>query len=66
VLCAVLFIFVVRPVSGIIGLVGYQHAPWRELLVIIFFGVRGIGSLYYLSYALNEKIFPEQKKIGPW
>ncbi len=32
--------------------------PWRERAAISFFGIRGIGALYYLSYALNEAEFP--------
>lgn len=57
VLCAILIIFVVRSVSGIIGLIGFDRAPWRERLAISFLGMRGIGSLYYLAYALNEEDF---------
>lgn len=63
VLAAVLIVFVVRPVSGITGLIGYDRAPWRERLAISFYGVRGIGSLYYLAYALNEEDFPGAEEI---
>lgn len=63
VLCAVLIIFVVRPASGVLGLIGYKHAPWRERLAISFLGMRGIGSLYYLSYALNEEDFSGAEEI---
>lgn len=57
VLSAVLIIFLVRPVAGILGMIGFKRAPWRERLAISFLGMRGIGSLYYLSYALNEEDF---------
>ncbi|MEX0966060.1 MAG: cation:proton antiporter [Bacteroidia bacterium] len=57
IVCAVLIIFVVRPVAGMAGLAGSKAAPWRERLAISFLGIRGIGSLYYLAYALNQQDF---------
>lgn len=46
------FLFVVaRPVSVLIALAG-SRTPWRALGLIGWFGVRGIGSLYYLMYAI--------------
>lgn len=53
---AILVVFVIRPLAGVVGLIGVA-APWRERLAISFFGVRGIGSLYYLAYALNKTGF---------
>lgn len=52
-----------RPLSGIIGLIGFDRAPWRERLAVSFFGVRGIGSLYYLSFALNEEDFAGAEEL---
>lgn len=63
VISAILIIFVIRPVSGIIGLIGFKRAPWRERFAISFLGMRGIGSLYYLSYALNEEDFSSSDEI---
>lgn len=49
-----LFLFVVaRPLSVMLGLAG-TGLPMRIKLIIGWFGVRGIGSLYYLMYALNH------------
>ena len=49
-----LFLFVVaRPVSVLLGLAG-TGLPTRIKLIIGWFGVRGIGSLYYLMYAINH------------
>ena len=31
--------------------------------MIGFFGIRGIGSLYYLAYALSEAAFPQAAEI---
>jgi NhaP-type Na+/H+ or K+/H+ antiporter len=51
-------IFVVRPVAGVIGMFG-SSMPWSERLVVSSFGIRGIGSFYYLAFALNEASFGE-------
>lgn len=63
VVAALLIVFVVRPLSGVLGLVGFDRIPWRERLTISFFGVRGIGSLYYLAFALNEAEFPGAEEL---
>lgn len=57
VVLSVLIVFAVRPLAGIAGLIGFDRAPWRERIAISFFGVRGIGTLYYLAFALNEEEF---------
>jgi NhaP-type Na+/H+ or K+/H+ antiporter len=43
-------IFIVRPVSGWLSLAGTMPRN-RERAVVAFYGVRGIGSIYYLAYA---------------
>ncbi|MCE3605763.1 cation:proton antiporter [Massilia sp. P8910] len=49
-----LFLFVVaRPLSVMIGLLG-SDSSMRIRSITAWFGVRGIGSLYYLMYALNH------------
>jgi NhaP-type Na+/H+ or K+/H+ antiporter len=63
VLCAVLIIFVIRPVAGVLGLIGFDRASWSDRLAISFFGMRGIGSFYYLSYALNEETFEGKEEL---
>jgi len=46
-------LLVIRPVSVMVGLIGSStSAPQRGL--IGWFGIRGIGSLYYLTYAMNH------------
>lgn len=50
-------IFVVRPAFGLLGLLGAKM-PWRERFALSFFGIRGIGSFYYLAYAINQADFP--------
>lgn len=53
---AVALVLVVRPLFGWLGLLG-RPMPRGERLAIAFFGIRGIGSLYYLAYATNENVF---------
>jgi NhaP-type Na+/H+ or K+/H+ antiporter len=55
---ALLFLFVVRPVSAWLSLIGTGR-PRRERAFIAFFGIRGVGSFYYLAYALNHGKFEE-------
>ncbi|MCG2581902.1 MAG: cation:proton antiporter [Marinobacter sp.] len=47
-----LFLFlVVRPVSVFLGLLG-SGTPFRLQMLVGWFGVRGIGSIYYLMFAI--------------
>lgn len=48
-----LAILVVRPLSGWFGLAG-ADCPAGERAAISFYGIRGIGSFYYLAYALGH------------
>ncbi|HEV7416797.1 MAG TPA: cation:proton antiporter [Tianweitania sediminis] len=50
---AVVILLVVRPVTGLLGLIGVK-AAWSEKLTLAFFGIRGLGSFYYLAYGLNH------------
>ena len=58
VLVGLALLVVIRPVSGILSFIG-TGASWPERAVIAFFGIRGIGSFYYLSHALAESSFQE-------
>src|SRR5690606_16815149 len=49
-------IFVLRPVTAFLSLLLLDR-PKRELYAVCFFGIRGIGSLYYLAYAMNHEGF---------
>lgn len=52
-----LLFLVIRPLAVAIGLRGSRIPPTQQRL-IAWFGVRGIGSLYYLGYALNHGLDP--------
>ncbi len=62
VLVAVVIIVIVRPLSGWIALARGKTGP-RERGVISFFGVRGIGSLFYVSYGLQKGDFVEENSL---
>lgn len=53
---AVLLLLVVRPLAGWVAQFGAAAGP-RERVVTAFFGIRGIGSLFYLAYALASHDF---------
>ncbi|MGE5523541.1 MAG: cation:proton antiporter [Rhodospirillaceae bacterium] len=46
-------LFVIRPISALAGMAGSDIAPVRKMLVA-WFGIRGVGSLYYLAYAITH------------
>lgn len=51
-------LLVVRPLSVALGLAGTRQPTVRRRLVG-WFGIRGIGSLYYLAYALSHGVSGE-------
>ncbi len=53
---AAVFVLVIRPVAGYIALFGCTF-PHRERWAIAFFGVRGVGSIYYLAFAQTRGDF---------
>ncbi|PRH76091.1 cation transporter [Streptomyces solincola] len=55
-LIGLLLIVLVRPLTGWVGQLGFTAGP-RERTVVAMFGLRGIGSLFYLAYALGEHPF---------
>jgi NhaP-type Na+/H+ or K+/H+ antiporter len=61
-LFALIALFIVRPLSGWISLMGSRPSA-DEKAVISFFGIRGLGTAYYLAYAVNHADFPEAKLI---
>ena len=58
----VAFLLIIRPVAGWVGLLGGRTGP-QERFVIAFFGVRGIGSLFYIAYALTHGSFAEPHRL---
>ena len=59
---ALLAIFLVRPLAGWLCLAG-TACPSTERAVISFFGIRGLGSIYYLAYALQKENFDKVEAV---
>ena len=53
---AVIVLFVIRPVVGMLSLAG-SNMYRCERSIVSLFGIRGIGSFYYLAYATNIENF---------
>ncbi|KAA3440126.1 cation:proton antiporter [Rufibacter hautae] len=56
------FLLVIRPLAGFIGLLGVP-VKTREKWAISFFGIRGIGSVFYLAFALGKADFANPEEI---
>jgi sodium/hydrogen antiporter len=61
-LVVVLILAVVRPVAGLIGLIGDEHPP-LDRIVIAVFGIRGVGSLYYLAHGFVLADFEDTERL---
>ncbi len=59
---AAAILLVVRPLAGLAG-IGALKIPKGEKPAIAFFGIRGIGSFYYLSFALHEAEFAGAREL---
>ncbi len=57
-LIGVALVLLIRPLAGMIAFLP-SKLPTVEKLAISYFGIRGVGSLYYLSYAHNSEYFDE-------
>ncbi len=59
---ALVILLVIRPVTGLIGLAGLK-ADREERLTLAFFGIRGVGSIYYLAYGLNHVAIASAERL---
>ena len=55
-------LLVIRPLTGWIGLLGTNLDP-RERWVVAFFGVRGVGTIYYMAYASGVVEFVNKDQL---
>lgn len=58
-------IFLIRPVGAWVSTIGEDHSPLRRLL-FGWFGIRGVGSLYYLAYALGSSLKGDMGEQIAW
>jgi NhaP-type Na+/H+ or K+/H+ antiporter len=55
-------VLLVRPIAGWLALLR-TTMPQSERWALAFFGIRGIGSVYYLAHALNEAEFADADQL---
>ncbi|AEH60771.1 sodium/hydrogen exchanger [Methanosalsum zhilinae DSM 4017] len=59
---SIFILVIVRPLTGLAGLIG-THLQESKRYIISFYGIRGIGSLYYLLYAFYHASFEQSNEI---
>ncbi len=62
VIVVLITLLIIRPVTGMLALIG-SRVPYYKRPIIAFFGIRGIGSFYYLAYGLNQAAFGEAEAL---
>lgn len=67
VVVGVALVFVIRPLAGWLSFLGHRSQVGRSGLdhhergVVGFFGVRGVGSIYYLAFGAGAAAFTEER-----
>ena len=59
---ALIAIFLVRPIAGWVALTGLKLDP-LERGIVAFFGIRGLGSVYYFAYGVNHGAFEAPTRL---
>ena len=62
VIIGLVLLLVLRPFIGWLSLLGSPHNRVSRTLTA-FFGIRGIGTLYYMLYALQKAEFTDQQRL---
>ena len=62
VFAAIAIVFLIRPAAAWLSLLGSGH-PARERSLISFFGIRGIGTFYYIAYGINHGDFGSTERL---
>lgn len=62
VLGGIVYVFLIRPVTGLMGLFGTPLTR-REKGTVSFFGIKGVGSFFYLAFALDNASFQYEAEI---
>jgi NhaP-type Na+/H+ or K+/H+ antiporter len=55
-------LFIVRPVFGYLSLIGTPLLN-RDKVMLAYLGIRGLGSVYYVAYALNHGEFGDSERL---
>ena len=56
------FILIIRPVFGLLPTIK-SKIIWKERWSIAFLGIKGIGSFFYLAFALSKVDFPQKETL---
>ena len=60
-------LLVIRPVSVAIATIGSSNVPYRERFFLGWFGVRGIGSIYYAAIVAEaSQLSPDAANVIVW
>lgn len=62
ILVAIAIVLLVRPAAGMLGLARSKMSG-QERGAVAFFGIRGVGSFYYLAYASNQVEFIQVEEV---
>jgi NhaP-type Na+/H+ or K+/H+ antiporter len=55
-------LFIVRPVFGYLSLIGSPLLN-QDKVMLAYLGIRGLGSVYYVAYALNHGSFGDSERL---
>lgn len=59
---SLLFLLVIRPLAAYISMLGVNLHP-KKKIAVSFFGIRGMGSVFYLAFAFVNAPFPYKEEI---
>lgn len=59
---SLVLLFVIRPAAAWLAL-SRTTLPSRERFVVALYGIRGVGSIYYLAYAATHIILPNAEQL---
>ncbi len=59
---SLVILLIIRPISGLTGLLGTRLSGIKKQ-IISFYGIRGIGSIYYLLYAFYHARFEQAREV---
>ncbi|MCC2978013.1 cation:proton antiporter [Sphingomonas sp. PL-96] len=62
VIVAVVILLVIRPLTGWIAMIGYP-ADQGEKRTLAFFGIRGVGSIYYMAFGINHMAVGDAERL---
>jgi len=62
VIFTLVFVLIIRPGAAFVSLLG-SDIHLKEKMAISFFGIRGIGSVFYLSFAFQRDYFGHEREL---